>query len=277
MKKYLLVLVALSLLLMPCVTQASISSTLGEDFVKKACTLKVREAGRKGRPHPHMSLDQGFSLNWSGYAASKDLQRPSDHSVTHVKGSWVVPTLKPTPGNTTYTSIWVGIDGYNSSTVEQLGTEHDWVNDKQEDSAWFEMFPLPAYTILGFPLQHGDLIEAEVDYEGKNQFKLSLVNHTQKTYCVIPLKHTKSKVAKRSSAEWIVEAPYSSRILPLSDFQQVRFKNCEMTLGGITGGIENKNWETEFLVMQNADGVTRAVPSGLSYDSKNFSVKWDHI
>ena len=54
------------------------------------------------------------SSNWSGYAASAPA-----NSVSYVAGSWVVPTASSKTNG--YSSVWVGIDGYNSSTVEQIG------------------------------------------------------------------------------------------------------------------------------------------------------------
>ena len=42
----------------------------------------------------------------------------------------------------TYSSVWVGIDGYSSNTVEQIGTEQDVsANGKTSYYAWYEMYP----------------------------------------------------------------------------------------------------------------------------------------
>ena len=60
-------------------------------------------------------------------------------SVSYVAGSWVVPTVSTKTNG--YSSVWVGIDGYSSSTVEQIGTEEDVVNGKATYYAWYEMYP----------------------------------------------------------------------------------------------------------------------------------------
>lgn len=244
------------------------------------CSLEEQESSERAltlekRTHPHLAVDQGRSTNWSGYASATRLDRPTVDSVKTVSGTWTVPRLRPTPDKT-YTAIWVGIDGFSSGTVEQIGTEHDWSRGSQQDYAWFEMYPGPSYQITGFPLNAGDVIQAEVEYKGQDQFQLSLVNHTQKVYSIVPAKYTKSTVAKRSSAEWIVEAPYLSSVLPLSDFRQVSFTNCETIINGKKGGIQNKNWETEALTMQTMKGVTKAVPSKLGKGHDNFRVTWKH-
>lgn len=243
------------------------------------CTFEERSHKKHGHPsgrtHPHMPIDKGTSTNWSGYASATNIDNPAQDTVTGVTGTWIVPTLKATSEDT-YTAIWVGIDGFSSTTVEQLGTEHDWSNGTQQNYAWFEMYPNPSYQINGFPLNVGDVIEAEVNYQGSKEFQLSLVNHTQNRYTVIPGKRTKSTVAKRSSAEWIVEAPYSSEVLPLSDFQQVAFTNCTATINGKTGGIANKGWQADALTMESSTGVVKAVPSALSSDDQSFTVTWEH-
>lgn len=245
------------------------------------CNLEEQESTKEDaltlekRTHPHLAVDQGRSTNWSGYASATHLDRPANDSVKTVTGTWTVPHLRPTPDKT-YTAIWVGIDGYSSGTVEQIGTEHDWNKGSQQDYAWFEMYPGPSYQITGFPLNPGDVIQAEVEYKGQNQFQLSLVNHTQKVYTIIPSKYTQSAVAKRSSAEWIVEAPYLSSVLPLSNFHHVSFTNCEAIINGKKGGIQSKYWETEALTMQTMRGVTKAFPSKLSKGRDSFRVTWRH-
>src|ERR671922_218395 len=59
------------------------------------------------------------SSNWAGYAASG-----SNGTFTSASASWTQPAGKCT-GGSTYAAFWVGLDGYTSSTVEQVGTEVD--------------------------------------------------------------------------------------------------------------------------------------------------------
>ena len=56
------------------------------------------------------------SPNWSGYVATTQ-----NDSVTYVTGTWTVPTVTATSGNTD-SFAWVGIDGSDGGTVEQTGT-----------------------------------------------------------------------------------------------------------------------------------------------------------
>jgi hypothetical protein len=77
--------------------------------------------------HRQRDQQQWESTNWSGYAVTGP-----NGSVTDVKASWKVP-LVTCPTNTAngsggYAAFWVGIDGWSSSTVEQIGTDSDCVS-----------------------------------------------------------------------------------------------------------------------------------------------------
>ena len=79
-------------------------------------------------PTPPPNTGAVTSSNWSGYAVATNLSNPQANSVSAVSGSWIVPTVTGSSRGTTYSAVWVGIDGYSDSTVEQIGTEEDVVN-----------------------------------------------------------------------------------------------------------------------------------------------------
>ncbi len=256
------------------------------------CELRLRERGHRYEyqdfefteehsstdatfTHPHIPVKEGTSQNWAGYAAVTNLHHPASNAVTAVYGSWIVPTLSVASHNT-WCSLWVGIDGYSSSSVEQLGTEHDWTNGKQSNYAWFEMYPNYSYEIVGFPVRPGDVISASVVYQGSGVFVLSIANSTAGVHTTIPTSYTKSKTALRSSAEWVLEAPYSGSILPLSHFGTAYFNNCTATINGVHGAINNSHWAYDMLTMVTAAGVPKAVPSSLMLNGQAFSVVWKH-
>ncbi len=259
-----------------------------EGFTHIECTLQLRtrrlhkkddfhQTSKKDTyasfSHPHIPIKEGTSQNWSGYAAF--LKKSAVNSVTAVYGSWIVPTLSAAPHNT-WCSLWVGIDGYSSSSVEQIGTEHDWNNGSQQNYAWFEMYPGGSYEINGFPLNPGDLISTSVVYASKNTFVMTITNNTQKKFSVIPTSYTKSSTAQRSSAEWIMEAPYYRGILPLSHFNTAHFTNCTATINNIHGAINNPHWIDDQLIMITANGTPKAIPSQLSTNGQSFGVVWNH-
>ena len=103
-----------------------------------------------------------YSTNWSGYAVTA-----STSAVTKVQASWIVPTVKGT--STAYSSFWVGIDGFNSGTVEQIGTDSDISGGKAVYYAWFEFYPSPMYQISSLAVLPGDVMSASVTYSGTSR------------------------------------------------------------------------------------------------------------
>lgn len=243
--------------------------------VKASATYpKVRNSSLHST-RPHMPVYEGTSTNWSGYAAVTSISNPAPDSVSNVAGTWVVPKLSKSTGNT-YSSLWVGIDGYSSNSVEQLGTEHDWSKGKQNNYAWFEMYPQGSYQIVGFPVNVGDHIGASVTYQGNNIFKLSITNHTKNVTYTVPSSYTKSSSAQRSSAEWIAEAPYSNSVLPLAHFGIVPFSNCTATINGINGPINSPHWVFDALTMVTQNNTVKSIPSSLTSGGEAFTVTWKH-
>ena len=238
---------------------------------------------------PHIHLREGTSLNWSGYAIETNLAKPQSNAVSDVVGGWFVPTAVGTSGNQ-YSSAWVGIDGYSSGTVEQIGTEQDWARNKASYYAWFEMYPNYAYEIVNFPVHPGDLITAQVAYTGSqtvtvrgfrgrqttqvvDTFQLTIANLTHKaTYTT----SEQMQSAARLSAEWIMEAPSEYSVLPLADFGTANFFGCEATVNGVTGPIGDTAWQYDALTMETYAGVAKDLPSALTSGGSAFSVTWEH-
>jgi len=193
--------------------------------------------------------------------------------VTDVKGSWMVTAVTPTPPYSAYSASWIGIDGYSSGTVEQIGTEADWVNGQAVYSAWYEMYPKWSVSIAKVPVTPGDIMTAEVAYTSKKAFVLTLTNLTTgKSFSTTQ----KSGSAKRSSAEWIVEAPWSGGTLPLANFGVIPFTGASVTINGNTGWIGDSRWQNDPLTMVGSTGTTLAVPSSLTAggSASAFSVQW---
>ncbi|MCE5294215.1 MAG: hypothetical protein LLF94_06335 [Chlamydiales bacterium] len=244
--------------------------------VLKKIQCTVLQSKRKHPTAPHKKLREGTSENWSGYAAATNLKNPGISSVSKITGSWNVPHVSPSKG-TTYSSIWVGIDGFSSGSVEQIGTAHDWNNGKEEHYAWFEMYPKYPHELVGFPVEPGDIISAEVSYEGNDTFKMTLNNHTKNVTTTVPTSHTINANAKRSSAEWIVEAPASSSgVLPLAHLSDVTLTNCTATINGKSGSIDSNNWSNGRLDMEGKGGTLKAKTSGLTAQGSDFTVQWKH-
>jgi hypothetical protein len=213
------------------------------------------------------------STNWSGYAVLGS-------SFTSASGSWTVPTATCTSGDK-YAAFWVGLDGYSSSTVEQTGTDSDCVGRSPSYYAWYEFYPHPSFEITSLSIKPGDRMSASVVYSG-GEFTITITDETTGR------SYTKSSTvsgAKRTSAEWIAEAPCCTGgggILPLSDFGTILF-------GEDTSGVSATNYATdsttsgaissfssveEINKVGSSSSPQTSTCSALSTDGTSFSCTW---
>jgi hypothetical protein len=183
--------------------------------------------------------------------AATNLGNPQANSVSAVQGDWTVPTVTGPSSGSFDSSIWVGIDGYNNNTVEQLGTEQQVVNGTPSYRAWWEMYSTgagqPEQIISYFTIQPGDSIRASVVYEGAGQYNLSMQDFTQNESFSIDASSAQyqSPQPQNSTAEWIVETPTSSSgPSNLPNFGLVTFTGAVATINNVTGPIDDSSWQS---------------------------------
>ncbi len=217
------------------------------------------------------------SANWSGYAVTGT-------GFTFSKASWIVPAAVCSGvTQNQYAAFWVGIDGYNSNSVEQLGTDSDCEGSTPNYYAWYEFYPSPSFEILSVPVSPGNVITASVAY-GSGGFTVTIVNRTTgKTF-------TKTHAvpsAQRTSAEWIIEAPCCAArngILPLSDFgtgvlglDYTSFANTNYAVSstntGPIGSFGAANIQ-QINKRGSASSPQTSTCSTLSSDGTSFSCTW---
>lgn len=238
-----------------------LSRALRKHQTQPRIRLNLEELESRALPssvQPQAIFDTASSLNWSGYAAETNLTTPASNAVTKVSGSWIVPTV--TGRTNAYSSVWVGIDGYSSNSVEQLGTEQDTSKSgATRYYAWWEMYPNPSVLISGMTISHGDSISASVAYSS-GAFTLQMKDNTTGQ----SFSTTQSASAQRSSAEWIVEAPSSGSILPLANFGTAHFSGAQATINGHAGAIDDASWQNTSIDMVSRSGTVIAHTSGLT-------------
>jgi hypothetical protein len=193
------------------------------------------------------------SSNWSGYAVTG-----AAGSVSYVAGTWTVPTVSTKTSG--YSAVWVGIDGYNSSSVEQLGTGEDVSGGRATYYAWYEMYPAGSVTISSMTVKPGDVMTASVTYDPvAKDFVLAMTDVTQSENFSITMA---APNAARSSAEWVVEAPSSgSGILPLANYGTVTFSNAYASIAGTTAQIDN--WQS-YAINMTSRGTVVSTTGGLA-------------
>src|SRR3989454_8549240 len=245
------------------VSSASATAFIVLSFLMAASAIPVPQLTLSARQH-----DGSFqSTNWSGYAVTG-----ASGSVSIAKGSWVVPAIQGSCTVTAqYSSFWVGIDGFNSGTVEQTGTDSDCQNGASTYYAWFEFYPHPSFLINGMTITPGDHMTAQASFSGRS-FTVTITDTTTGASFSTSARVTS---AQRSSAEWIAEAPSSSGgVLPLADFGTVSFSSCTATVSGTPGTIGSFGAAVQQITMVSTSGAVKAQPSALSGSGDSFSVTW---
>ncbi len=203
--------------------------------------------------------NQSESTNWSGYAATG-----SDGSFNSVSASWTEPAANCANSDAEYAAFWVGLDGYNSDSVEQTGTDSDCDGSSPDYYGWYEMYPAdPVY--FSNPVAPGDSISASVTFSGTETYTLVLTDNTQGWTQTI----TQNEAGlSRSSAEVITEAPSSEDgVLPLADFGQVNYG------GSAVNGSSMSDYDPTGIVMVDSGGTQQDTTSDMD-GSGDFSNTW---
>jgi Peptidase A4 family len=214
------------------------------------------------------------STNWSGYAVESPTQ------FTEVTGTWVEPPASCTTTGHTYAAFWVGLDGYNSKSVEQLGTDSDCTKANSPSYyAWYEMYPAASVSIstTQYPVKPGDTMTASVTRSGTS-YTLAITSSEGWTFST-----TQAGSDANSSAEWIAEAPDTCLLVfctnaHLTNFGTVTFTNSQAATGGALQPVSSftTNSGPHDITMTTSSGVTRAQPSALTTNGEGFSDTWHH-
>ncbi|MFC5995621.1 G1 family glutamic endopeptidase [Pseudonocardia hispaniensis] len=150
--------------------------------------------------------------NWSGFVTV-------GRGFRSVSASWREPAVTCTSVNNRF-AIWVGIDGYGSSTVQQTGVATACSSGAPIRQAWYEMVPdLPVY--YANPVHPGDSMTAGVVRSGRT-YTMTITNNTRKW----TRKATAVADAADASAEIVVEPAAGS----LPRFDVIRF--TDVTVDG---------------------------------------------
>jgi hypothetical protein len=209
------------------------------------------------------------SLDWAGYSISSNTLFPQP-LVTSVSGSWTVPKVAVSTGNT-FSSAWIGIGGQGESTLIQVGSEHDSIGGQANYGVWYEMLPDSSITLDNITVSAGDVISASITLIDSNTNSWSITIKDITTG-----KGFSQNVFYNSSlltAEWIVERPIvNNKITTLADFGTVTFTNATAQIGTKTGTISAfPNSEIYMQDRQNNDLVS---VSSLSSHGSSFYVSY---
>ena len=220
---------------------------------------------RLARPAPSANTTQVGSYDWSGYA---DVTTTTN-KFTAVSGKWTVPKLS-CGSEDRIASSWVGLDGVNDGTVEQLGTVAQCFQSKAVHYSWYEMYP-SGEVVVSEGVKGGDQISASVTRSGTS-YTLKLTDSTTSGNNINVTKSCSS--CKNDSAEWIIERPKlaSTGTVPLVNFSSTSISSGSETSGGTKGKISSVS-PHEYLMEDSTDTYYLATPSSLS-SGNAFTVTW---
>ena len=198
--------------------------------------------------------------NWSGYAETGTFKG--------VAATWTVPSVSAS-SSATYSSAWIGVDGFNNSNLIQTGTEEDYYSGTAHYSAWWEILPA-AETVISHPVSPGDRMSASI-YEtttsagftgffrrrsGGYIWVINIADTTAGHTWTDTLNEAYS--GSGSSAEWVVEAPeVGGRIATLANYS---FGTAN-GLGGALGDFDNAGT----LATQVSSGTPAYAAANLNY------------
>ncbi len=171
------------------------------------------------------------SHNWAGYAA---VPEHSGGSFRFVQATFTVPSVNCAVTASSFSVHWVGLNGFDTSTVQQDGIEANCNGHTPVYSAWWETYPAnQIQAVSSVDISPGDAVTAAVYYNtgpgahhDKYNFTLTDVSNGQGFSL---WKSCGGPSCKNRSAEVITEAPSSASVLPLADFGIISLVNVHVT------------------------------------------------
>jgi hypothetical protein len=194
------------------------------------------------------------SSNWSGYAVTGS-------GLTSVSGSWVVPAVSATNGNS-YSSSWVGIDGFTDNDLIQTGTDQEYVGGRARYAAWWEILPAPETVIPSLAVSAGDHMSATITAGA--QWTITLQDVTTGASFTTAQPYS----GPATSAEWIEEAPtVGGRVATLA-----HYGSTEFDLGTVNGAAPALvSADGGVMIQHRAQVSTPSSPDG---DTDGFAVQY---
>jgi hypothetical protein len=220
---------------------------------------------------PHFGIHETWAAsNWSGYAETG--------TYTGVSATWTVPTVTSST-SATYSSAWIGVDGFNNSDLIQTGTEEDYYSGAAHYNAWWEILPASETALpTSYPIGAGDRMSASI-YETSSTVTTGFFfrRSTEHVWDITISDSTRgwSYTTKQgyngpgTSAEWVVEAPeVGNKIATLAhytitppagigDFDNTGVLSAVVSTGTPTYAGANLNYQNDSGVMiQNGAQVS---------------------
>jgi Peptidase A4 family len=205
-------------------------------------TLPLAHPARPFRSHPlqrGVKFNSISSNNWAGFATYGDHFR-------FVSATYTIPSLNcAISPDGSFDSEWVGLDGYTSNTVEQVGDFAECSGGTPSYFAFYEMFPSASVSFSG--VSPGDSITASVFFNG-SKWVLSLVDNTNGAEGFTTTQSCPSgSTCRNANAEIISEVPNGGPpTASLADYGIVGFTQIAITdTASHHFNILSPNWKND--------------------------------
>lgn len=227
-----------------------------------------------GKPASHKTGPSrtATSSNWSGYVASA-----SSAIFTCVEATWVQPSIKCTTTATRAVVYWVGLGGVNQKGLVQVGTDTSCIHGVAVARAWHESLPAERYMVsFVLEIRPGDRIHAQVRRVDASHYRLAVENLTSGGWLAASSTNT---TLKRTSAEWIVEAPTigcpsACKVAPMPNFGTFQFADVWATASGLRVPLDASGFSHVRTAMDSRTGRVRSAVSSTRSDGHGFAVRW---
>jgi hypothetical protein len=224
------------------------------------------------------------SLHIDLYSTAWSVNVDLGETYSAVNGSWVVPAVTC---NSTAPAVyyqWVGIDGWGSNSVEQVGTGTECVGGQASYFMWYEMYGsnvnngnpvFPGYHTT-YTVNVGDSVNASVTVTN-SVWTLRITDVTANwtfsqnfsSIGMTPYQH---------SAEWIYEYPpvVGGSTTSIPSFGEAAFTNCSVVANGVAGPmISPTNAYNTLGVMIMLSGTDWASPGPPNSAGTGFVDIWN--
>jgi hypothetical protein len=214
------------------------------------------------------------SFNWSGYADGAPTTPAG--TFTHVGGSWTAPSVA-CGAEDQLTVEWVGLDGFSSGSVEQVGTIGWCYKRSPIYFTWWEMFPTNnVLTEVGSTLQPGDKITASVTRSGTS-YTLKLKDATHPANSFKTIQTCAATTCLDTSAEWISERPAFAQVglAPQAHYNAFKITNGSQTANGTPGTIASFSTVNAITMVDATNAYSLNTVSSLA-GGNSFSTAWQN-
>jgi hypothetical protein len=230
------------------------------------------------------------STNWGGFADSI-----SSGLILEAYAVWQVPTISCASHTPSLNDNWVGIDGYNTGTVEQGGTYGYCVSATQGPYywTWWEFYPYNSIQSVSSAVAAGDYIQAYILYNpyfcygsscGVYTITVEDLSNSAASFTVQGNPTICNSNGCESGPDLNAECISESLVgqgLYLPNYGTTTFYTCDAEINGhysgIGGALGPGVTVYKITTYGFSSGLKQQAPSGLTtydYTHDHFTIKW---